>query len=118
MEKKYDKCVIEGCNYDCPIPIAEAIPTKKDFGYALRFLKKGKKLARTEWNGKGMFVVYQKGYPEGIPANKNTSEAFGIPEGELFKCEPYLQIRIINGSHSMWVPSINDVLAEDWKLVQ
>ena len=38
-----------------------------NFGEALEALKAGKKLKRAGWNGKGMFVVYQKGYPQGIP---------------------------------------------------
>ena len=87
-----------------------------NFGEALRKMKQGFKLQRKGWNGKGMFVVYQKGYPEGIPANKNTAEAWGINQGDLFKVEPYLQIKMANGSHAMWVPSINDILAEDWRL--
>ena len=65
-----------------------------------------------------MFVVYQKGYPDGIPCNKNTAEAWGMKEGELFKCEPYLQIKMVNGSHAMWVPSINDVLSNDWEIYE
>lgn len=69
-------------------------------------------------HGKGMFVVFQKGYPDGIPCNKQTAEAWGISEGDLFKCNPYLQIRCVDGSHSMWVPSINDCLAEDWVIVE
>lgn len=89
-----------------------------NFGQALDLLKKGFKVAREGWNGKGMFVVYQKGYPNGIPCNKQTAEAWGMQEGELFKCNPYLQIKCVNGSHSMWVPSINDVLAEDWVVVE
>lgn len=88
------------------------------FGIALELLKKGCKVARTGWNGKGMFVVYQKGYPNGIPCNKQTAEAWGINEGDLFKCNPYLQIKNVDGSHSMWVPSINDCLAEDWVVVE
>lgn len=88
-----------------------------DFSDALRQVKQGKRIARSGWNGKGMFVVYQKAYPQGIPCNKQTAEAWGLNEGDLFKCEPYLQIRMANGSHSMWVPSINDVLAEDWYVV-
>lgn len=84
------------------------------FGEAIRRLKAGQKVARKGWNGKGMFVVYQKGYPQGIPCNKQTAEAWGLDEGDLFVCNPYLQIRCVNGSHSMWVPSINDCLAEDW----
>ena len=87
------------------------------FGLAVEASKKGAKIARTGWNGKGMFVVYQKGYPQGIPCNKQSADAWGINEGDLFKCEPYLQIKMVNGSHSMWVPSINDTLAEDWMIV-
>ena len=81
---------------------------------AVRRLKAGQKVTRKGWNGKGMFVVYQKGYPQGIPCNKQTAEAWGLNEGDLFVCNPYLQIRCVDGSHSMWVPSINDCLAEDW----
>lgn len=89
-----------------------------NFGLAVEAVKKGFKIARKGWNGKGMFVVYQKGYPQGMSCNKQTAEAWALKEGDLFKCEPYLQIRMVNGSHSMWVPSINDVLAEDWEIVK
>lgn len=88
------------------------------FGYAIELLKSGFKMQRKGWNGKGMFVVYQKGYPYGIPCNKQTAEAWGMNEGDLFKCNPYLQIKQVDGSHSMWVPSIGDVLAEDWIVVE
>lgn len=87
---------------------------RMSFGKALAIAKNGTPIAREGWNGKGMFVVYQKGYPQGIPCNKQTAEAWGMQEGDLFRCEPYLQIKMVNGSHAMWVPSINDVLAEDW----
>jgi len=88
------------------------------FGLAIEALKKGCKVARQGWNGKGMFVVYQKGYPQGISCNKQTAVAWGMNEGDLFRCEPYLQIRMVNGSHAMWVPSINDCLAEDWMVIE
>jgi len=88
-----------------------------NFGDALLLLKQGHKLQRAGWNGKNMFIVYQKGYPNGIKCNKNTAKAWGINEGDIFKVEPYLQIKMANGSHSMWSPSINDTLAIDWKIV-
>ena len=88
------------------------------FGFAIEAAKKGSKIARKGWNGKGMFVVYQKGYPDGIPSNKQTAIAWGLKEGEDFVCNPYLQIKQVDGSHSMWVPSIGDVLAEDWYIVE
>lgn len=39
-------------------------------------------------------------------------------EGDLFKCNPYLQIKIVNGSHSMWIPSVDDILADDWEVIR
>lgn len=94
------------------------ISTEKfDFSQALVYLKAGQKLTRTGWNGRGMFVVMQKAYPNGINCNKQTAEAWGLNEGDLFKVNPYFQIKNANGTHSMWVPSVGDLLAEDWHLV-
>lgn len=89
-----------------------------NFGEALEALKKGKKVTREGWNGKGMFVVMQKGYPEGIPCNKQTAEAFGYEEGSLFKVRPYLQMRCADGTHQMWLASQSDILEEDWLIVE
>ena len=102
--------VVGECNIDLNIQTVR-------FGEALRLLKQGKRMTRRGWNGKGLSVVYQKGYPQGIPCNKQTAEAWGMNEGDLFKCEPYLQISTVDGSHAMWVPSIRDCLAEEWEVV-
>lgn len=88
-----------------------------NFGETLEVLKAGKRVARKGRNGNGLSVVYQKGYPQGIPCNKQTAEAWGMNEGDLFKCEPYLQISTVDDSHAMWVPSIRDCLADDWEVV-
>ena len=86
------------------------------FGLAIEAMKAGYKVARAGWNGKGMFVVFQKGYPGGIPCNAQTAEAFGMAEGEPFKVRPYLQLRCADGSHQMWQPSVSDCLEEDWMI--
>ena len=88
-----------------------------DFGTAIAEAKAGKRITRRGWNGKGMFVVYQKGYPDGIPCNRQTAEAFGYKEGDLFQCRPYLQMRCADGTHQMWVASQSDILADDWEIV-
>jgi hypothetical protein len=88
------------------------------FGLAVEAMKKGFRVAREGWNGKHMFVVYQKGYPDGIPCNKQTAEAFGYEEGYLFRCRPYLQMRCADGTHQMWLASQSDILEEDWYIVQ
>ena len=88
------------------------------FGLAIEAMKKGCRIARKGWNGKGMFVVYQKGYPEGIPCNKQTAEAYGYNEGDLFKCRPYMQMRCADGTHQMWLASQSDILENDWYIVE
>jgi hypothetical protein len=87
---------------------------KLTFGEALIYLKLGRKVARTGWNGKGMFVYY-------VPANKYKSttpigDSIADEDG-LVSYEPYLAIKNVKGTVSTWVPSINDVLAEDWEIV-
>lgn len=98
-------------------PAAEPTDFVHSFSWALDRLKEGKRIHRSGWNGNGMFAVLQKGYPDGIPCNKQTAEAWGINEGDLFRCEPYMQLKMVNGSHSMWVPSVNDCLSNDWAIV-
>lgn len=83
------------------------------FSNALVNVKAGKRIARAKWNI-NVFVVYQKGYPNGIPSNLQTAIAWGLNEGDNFICNPYLQIQNDDGSHSMWSPSVDDILAEDW----
>lgn len=87
-------------------------------GEALRMAKQGHLIAREGWNGKGMAVAYQPGYPEGIPCNKNTSQAWHMPEGTPFKCRPYMQMRCVDGTYQMWTASTSDMLAEDWYIVE
>lgn len=89
------------------------------FDFAILALKAGKKVARKGWNGKGMFIFMQKGYPDGIPANKNTSEALGIAEGTEIKVTPYLMMKAADGTLvTGWLASQTDMLAEDWEIAQ
>ena len=88
-----------------------------NFSDALTALKNGEKVTRFGWNGAGMFVVYQKGYPAGIPINKNTAEATGIPEGTMRVFQPYLMMHTALGSFVPWVASQTDLLADDWSVI-
>jgi hypothetical protein len=84
------------------------------FGDAVHMLKLGKKVARFGWNGKGMFVylVPAASYPVQTGAAKSH---FG--EGALVPYNAYLAIKNVDDTVSTWVPSINDVLAEDWRVL-
>jgi hypothetical protein len=85
-----------------------------DFSQALIDVRGGKKIWREGWNGHGMFVVYQKGYPNGININANTAEATGIPEGTRMTFLPYLMFKTAQGDFVPWVASQTDLLATDW----
>jgi hypothetical protein len=86
-----------------------------EFGAALVELRDGQKLSRAGWNGRGMYVVLQRGYPEGVPVNANTAEATGIPEGTVCVFRPYLLMRTADGEFVPWVASQSDLLADDWQ---
>jgi hypothetical protein len=89
-----------------------------DFSHALLAAKAGAKITRKGWNGKGMYVVRQKGYPDGIEINKNTAEATGGVEGALCVFQPYLMLCAADQSFVPWVVSQSDVLGDDWSWEQ
>lgn len=97
-----------------PLPNAHG----QDIGWAVREMRfHGGKVRRAGWNGKGMFLVFQRGYPEGIPINANTAQATGIPQGTVCKFAPYVTLRSADGSFVPWQASQTDLLATDWELV-
>lgn len=84
------------------------------FGLAVELLKAGGKLARAGWNGRGMFVFLVAG----SKFNVNLAPLLGIfPEGYEINYRPRIDIKNVDGSISTWVPSIGDVMAEDWMTV-
>lgn len=89
------------------------------FGEAIVALKVGSKVARTGWNGKGMWLILVPGTPgvqlkEGSPYQKAGLEVVDIL--------PHIDMWTINaeGSRAMlpgWLASQSDMLAEDWVLI-
>jgi hypothetical protein len=77
----------------------------------------GTRISREGWREEGMYVVYQKGYPNGIPINGNTAEATGLPQGTVVIFKPYLMLCTGQGEFEPWVISQTDALAEDWQAV-
>lgn len=90
------------------------MPDTFDFGEALKALKSGKKLARTGWNGKGMFVYL---VPTGAYAPCTDIAKSLVNEDGLVEYNPYFAIKTVTGKVSTWVPSVNDCLADDWYIV-
>lgn len=76
-----------------------------DFGDALRALKIGQKVARINWNGKGMWLELQQ------------------PDDFSKMTLPYVYLNyptdaaVTPGARVPWLASQTDMLAEDWFVV-
>ncbi|WP_200844025.1 DUF2829 domain-containing protein [Pantoea sp. 18069] len=110
---------VKGEIYPCKRDIFEATydvlgGSAMTFGQAIEAAKVGQRIARTGWNGKGMFVylVPAASYPVQTGAAK---AHFG--EGAMVPYNPYLAIKNVDETVSTWVPSVNDCLAGDWGVV-
>jgi len=84
-----------------------------DFSDALKLLRKGEKVARSGWNGKGMFIYL-------VPAGDyfpTTSVAKAYFGGRLVPYQPYIAMKTVNGTVVPWLASQTDLLADDWEIV-
>lgn len=89
----------------------------RDIGWAVTEMRfHGKKVRRVGWNGAGMYLVYQKSYPDGIPINENTANATGIPKGTVCKFLPYILMWTAQQAFVPWLCSQSDLLGTDWEL--
>ena len=87
---------------------------KMTFGETIEALKKGAKVARRGWNGKGMFLYYvpANAYP---PSTDVAKEAFG---GEDVPYGAYIAMKTAQGYVVPWLASQTDILSEDWIIVE
>lgn len=85
-----------------------------NFGQAIAALKDGLKVARSGWNGKGMFLFLVPGSSFQV----NRAPLLGIyPEGATINYQPHIDMKTAQDMVVPWVASQSDVLAEDWALV-
>ncbi len=86
-----------------------------NFEWALACLKSGQRVARTGWNGKGMFLFLVPGSTFQV----NRLPLLGIyPEGTTINYQPHIDMRTANGTIVPWLASQSDLLAEDWETVE
>lgn len=82
-----------------------------DFGKALEALKAGSKVARSGWNGKGMFLFLVPG----SVFNVSRPPLLGIyPEGTEISYCPHIDMKTADDKVVPWLASQTDMLAEDW----
>jgi hypothetical protein len=70
-----------------------------DFGQALIALRGGARVARSGWNGKGMWLALQR------------------PDAHSKMTLPYIYMKTADDQQVPWLASQTDMLAEDWVVV-
>ena len=93
-----------------------------NFGKAIEALKEGKRVARTGWNGKGMFILRAGGYtiPKdqlrlGGPITAEFLESRGC--SEMF-IQPHFDMWTAQNQYQTgWLASQSDMQADDWTIV-
>jgi hypothetical protein len=83
-----------------------------NFGDALHHLKNGHRVARSGWNGKGMYLFQHEGYE--FPVKRNSPLNQEHPEGSMVAMLPFIVMRTVDGSCVPWLCSQTDALAVDW----
>lgn len=77
-----------------------------NFGKALEELKRGENVARTGWNGKGMWLQL---------CNNN---AFFGAISQRYDSLPFIVMKTADNYLVPWLASQTDILAEDWEVIQ
>ncbi len=105
--------------------INRTCPEIQDFGWAIRQLKDGKKVARRGWNGKGMWISLSPGSSVYFTnfwsdANKKWAKLQLNSEAPVLPC---ITMKTVNadGREAIlmgWLASQTDMLSEDWVLVE
>ena len=94
--------------------------TAMTFGLAIEAMRKGKKVARAGWNGKGMWLCLGHGNPS-LDASEFWNihtRHFAEENGGCAPVLPYIIMKTAGGEILMgWLASQSDMLAEDWQIV-
>lgn len=86
-----------------------------NFSAALELIKQGKKLMRSGWNGKDMFIYLVHGSEFEI--NRAPLNAF-YEMGTKIKYHAHIDMKTALGYCVPWLASQTDVLAEDWEIIE
>lgn len=85
------------------------------FGLAYEAMRKGHKVARAGWNGKGMFIFLVPGSTFQV----NRPPLLGIyPEGTEIEYHQHVDMKTATGEIVPWSCSQTDMAADDWAIVE
>ncbi len=85
---------------------ADGLVTGMTFGLALEAIKRGERVARAGWNGKGMWLSF-------VGGNEYKVESFIACQQHL----PWIGMKTADDKFVPWLASQTDVLASDWQIL-
>lgn len=94
-------------------------PTNRmTFGDAIVMLKAGHRVARSSWNGKGMWLALTQGQVVAADSFWNAhNRKFAHDMGGQAEVQPYITMKTAQGKIVPWLASQSDMLDEDWSVV-
>ena len=69
-----------------------------NIGHAIEEMRRGNKVTRRGWNGKGQYIALQ------------------VPDEHSKMRKPYIYISPVDGELVPWLASQTDILADDWEV--
>jgi hypothetical protein len=84
-----------------------------NFGQAIEAMKKGSKVQRSGWNGKGMWIKVIPGRKFKADGNKDFMNSIG----EIEICSHIDMFSADEKQVVGWLASQTDILAEDWRII-
>jgi hypothetical protein len=91
------------------------------FGLALDLVKRGERVARAGWNGKGMWIAFSPGAKD-LPAERfwnPHNRDFAAASGGHADVLPCITMKTADGKILMgWLASQTDMLADDWQIIE
>lgn len=83
------------------------------FGMAIEALKLGRKVARSGWNGKKMYLVHFSPVSHGL----EMLTVYDKEEGTTLPLLPFILMKTADNCYVPWLASQTDILAEDYSIV-
>ena len=84
------------------------------FGSAITAMKDSHRVARSGWNGKGMWLVLVHPDDDAAVPPRPTYAVAGIADDATNGCLPWIGMKTADNKFVPWLASQTDVLAEDW----
>lgn len=83
------------------------------FGLAIEALKKGLRVSRAGWNGKGMYLALVSGGVTNHPLVEAGADVEALPSIGMWTVNAHGRKAFLNG----WLASQTDMLSDDWLIV-